>query len=231
MTLDAKAAVTRIDPPAGGRWGVLGGTFDPVHLGHLLMAEAAREHHRLDRVLFLLTPVSPHKAAHPPIAYDIRRRLLEAALNERGDDAFTVCTIEAEREGPYYTADTLPLIRARFPEVGEWFFVLGGDSALSLPRWHVPQHLAEYMRLAVLPRPGADLSVLRERLAEIFPPDRVAAILADVVPDAPFVGISATQVRERAAAGRSLRYLVPEAVRALLTAERPYSPQKKPSGH
>jgi nicotinate-nucleotide adenylyltransferase len=184
-----------------GRLGVFGGTFDPPHLGHLLLAECAREALGLDRVIFVPARVPPHRAPERPSPADVRVRLLKAALRGTG---FELSTLELSRPGPSYTVDTLDLVHARHPQARLWLLV-GADSLLDLPRWREPARILSLVRLAVAERPG-------------FRAARVGAAVArrvDWLPNAP-VDISSRDLRKRVAQGRSIRFLVPAAVERLV---------------
>jgi len=184
-----------------GRLGVFGGTFDPPHLGHLLLAECARETLALDQVVFVPARVPPHKAPGGVSPAATRVRLLRAALRGTG---FQVSTLELSRPGPSYTVDTLDLMNAGHHGPELWL-VLGADSLLDLPGWRDPEGILERARLAVAHRPG-------------FPVGRVAARVrrrVDWLPNAP-VAIASRDLRKRVAGGRSIRFLVPTAVERLV---------------
>jgi nicotinate-nucleotide adenylyltransferase len=190
------------------RLGVFGGTFDPVHVGHLAIANAALESIPLDRVLFVIARRAPLKETAPVADEDDRLRMLELAI--AGEPRFGVSRIELDRAGPSYTVETLE----RLAGPDELFLILGGDAAAALPRWKGPDRIASLATLAVAARPGA--------------PDPTAN--AKVVRfDAPRVDMSSRELRARAARGRSLRYLVPDPVwkhieaRGLYRAEAPTS--------
>ena len=185
------------------RLGVLGGTFDPVHTGHLVLAEQAREQLRLDRVLWVPAGDPWRKAGEPvSLAED---RLVMVRLAIEGDDAFEVSTTELDRAGPTYTLDTLQQLRGEYA-AEELFFLLGLDALADLPNWHKP---AELIRLALLgvARRGDE----QPRLAEL---ERQMPGLEERVRwvEMPRLDISGTELRRRASEGRSLRYLVPPAV-------------------
>jgi len=185
--------------PRPRRLGVFGGTFDPPHLGHLLLAECAREALALDAVVFVPARVPPHRAPKRPSPPDVRVRLLRAALHGTG---FKVSTLELSRPGPSYTVDTLDEMK-HTPE-GLWL-LLGADSLLDLPAWRDPDGILARARLAVASRPG-------------FPVRKVPARVArrvDWLPNAP-VDISSRDLRRRVAAGRSIRFLVPDRVARLV---------------
>jgi len=183
------------------RLGVFGGTFDPPHLGHLLLAECAREALALDRVVFVPARVPPHKAARGVSPADVRVRLLRAALAGTG---FALSTLELSRPGPSYTVDTLDLMKKKHPGASLWL-LLGADSLHDLPTWRDPSGILERARLAVASRPGYD-------------PGRVPARTAkqvDWLPNAP-VAIASRDLRKRVAQGRSIRFLVPARVERLV---------------
>jgi nicotinate-nucleotide adenylyltransferase len=189
-----------------GRVGVLGGTFDPVHLGHLLAAEAVREELDLDSVLFVPARTPPHKLGVPMAPVEDRLAMLEQAIAD--NPAFATNRVDLDRPGPHYTVDMLDLVRAGFglaPGDGLWM-VVGADSLADLPTWRDPPGIIARARLAVVGRPGhaPDLAPLERVIPGLG--DRV-----DFVP-MPLVGISGTDIRHRIALGRSIRYQVPRAV-------------------
>lgn len=202
--------------------GILGGTFDPPHLGHLLVAESARDGLGLDRVLLVVTPQSPFKTDRDLTAFDVRAEMVRAAI--AGSPGLELSPIEAEREGPHYTVDTLALLHERRPEALPLTFIVGSDSALQLRRWRDPRRLLDLARLAVVPRPGFNLAALN-RLAE--GPD-APATRAEVeamkrnLAYAPQVEISSRDIRRRVREGHSIRYLMPDAVRAIIEARGLY---------
>lgn len=190
------------------RLGVFGGTFDPVHVGHLAIAHAALESVPLDRVLFVIARRSPLKERGPVASEEDRLRMLELAV--AGEPRFAVSRVELDRNGPSYTVDTLELLAG----TDDLFLILGSDAIADLPRWKDPDRIARLATLVVADRPGAP-----ERMGD-----------APVVQfDAPRLDISSRELRARAARGRSLRYLVPDHVwkhieaRGLYRAEGPTS--------
>jgi nicotinate-nucleotide adenylyltransferase len=186
------------------RTGVLGGTFNPPHLAHLVCASEAASQLHLDRVL--LTPVAraPHKEAeHDPGAQE---RLELCRLAVAGDERLEVCDLEVRRGGSSYTVDTLRELHARTPE-DDLTFIVGGDIALGLPSWHEPDGVLRLATLAVAERAGAGRGDIAERLRASFP-DAAAPVFFDM----PRLDISSSQIRRRVAEGRSIRYLVPDPV-------------------
>ncbi len=174
------------------RIGVFGGTFDPVHVGHLAIARAALESVPLDRIVFVPAQRSPLKDRDPVASAGDRLAMLERATS--GEPAFSVSRIELERDGASYTVDTLESLATE----GELFLILGSDAAADLARWRRPERIAQLATLLVASRPG---------VPDPPPADR------HVIFDAPRLDISARELRARASRGRSLRYLVPDAVR------------------
>jgi nicotinate-nucleotide adenylyltransferase len=173
------------------RVGVFGGTFDPVHVGHLAIALAALESVPLDRVLFVPARRSPLKDRDPLASVADRVTMLEAAI--ANEPRFTLSRVELERDGVSYTVDTLEALRSE----GELFLILGSDALADLPRWRKPDRIHELATILVAARPGAP---------EGDPAHRARAF------DAPRLDISSRELRARAARGVSLRYLVPDAV-------------------
>jgi nicotinate-nucleotide adenylyltransferase len=206
------------DGPAAivaGSLGVLGGTFDPIHMAHLALAQEAAESLGLERVMFVPAGSPPHK---PGVAISSGAdRLAMVQLAIAGNDRFVASRIELDRDGPSYTVDTLEALEAsrRADGVaGEVTLILSADAFLGLMSWQDPRRVLELARLAVAPRdgyPAAGPAFLRSNLPDV--PD-----LADraIFLDGPRIRLSASTLRERAAAGRSLRYLVPDAVAAYI---------------
>jgi len=191
------------------RLGVLGGTFDPIHVGHLLMAQTALEALDLDRVLFLPAGTPPHKRKVEHLPADARLELTRAAVAD--DPRFLVSTVDIERPGPHYSVDTMALLAEQY-SVGpdSLYFILGSDSLEQLHTWHRPGVLARRCVLTVIERPGspADLDAVAAVVPETI--GRVVTVAM------PLVGISSTLLRSMVAQGRSVRYWVPAAVEALI---------------
>jgi nicotinate-nucleotide adenylyltransferase len=186
------------------RVGILGGTFNPPHLGHLVCASEAASQLHLERVL--LTPVAqaPHKEAeHDPGPHE---RLELCRLAVAGDERLDVCDLEVRRGGASFTVDTLRELHARTPEE-ELIFIVGGDIALGLPCWHEPEAVLGLATLAVAERAGAGRRDIAERLRASFP-DAAPPVFFDM----PRLDISSSQLRRRVAEGRCIRYLVPDLV-------------------
>lgn len=179
--------------------GVLGGTFDPVHLGHLAEAVAARDSLSLD--LVLLVPARPWQKA---AVADEADRLVMTELASADAAGLDVSRVDLDREGPTYTVDTMRDLREQFGAGTSFHFILGADALAGVPTWHRAEQLASLTRFAVLNRPGVDVAI-----------PEVLHGAVDVVDMQP-IDISSTQVRRRVSAGESIDGLVPEAVAAYI---------------
>ena len=189
------------------RIGILGGTFDPIHYGHLLLAECCREQARLDEVWFLPTPQSPHKLHQQSAAAEQRVEMLELAI--AGHAAFKVSRYEVDRGGVNYTVETLAHFAAEDP-TRELFFLMGADALFDLPNWRQPAEICKLAVPLVVRRSGQaepDFSVL----AGLVSAERLQLIAASQV-EMPCVELSATDIRRRVAARLSIRYRTPRAV-------------------
>jgi len=184
------------------RLGVFGGTFDPIHFGHLRMAEEARERLALDRVLFIPAFISPFKTGEPVTPGLQRAEMLRIAL--QGNPGFALSTVEIERPGPSYSVETLRGLRAEFPKA-ELFFLTGTDALEGLPKWHQPEVLLELATFVAVTRPGTDEAEVERALA-VLPVDWHSRVSFMRMPG---LDISATDIRNRVRAGRSIRYLTP----------------------
>jgi nicotinate-nucleotide adenylyltransferase len=191
-----------------GATGVFGGTFDPIHVAHLAVAEAARDTYGLRRVLFVPAAQPPHKPDRPITPVEHRVAMVEAAIS--GNAGFKISRIEVDRPGPSYTVDTLLALRQADPG-GHLALILSAESYAELPTWHRAEGILELADLIVAPREGY-LAVDTE------PADRGASTDGPRVVhlDGPRIRLSASEIRVRAAAGRSIRYLVPDAVAAYI---------------
>jgi nicotinate-nucleotide adenylyltransferase len=182
--------------------GVFGGSFDPVHFGHLRMAEEARIQVGLDRVLFVPTQVSPFKVGRTVTPGEQRLEMLHIALAD--NPAFAASDVELTRPGPSYTVDTLRLLKEQYP-TAELFFLTGTDAVRDLPKWRQPEEILSLARFLVAARPGVDKADVLHAL-----PDTWEARIAFI--EMPELDISSTYLRERLRDGRSVRYLLPRAV-------------------
>ena len=187
--------------------GVLGGTFDPPHIGHLMLAEEARLALSLSQVLFLPAGDPWRKAGRELSPPEHRLAMVRLAVGD--DPHYAISTLEIEREGPSYTVETLTALHEQFGLETEFFFIMGADSLADFPHWHQPQRILELARLAVAERPEREDVALEEGLAE----DLARAMRERVVwLRMPLIAISASAVRERVRRGVSIRYWVPPPV-------------------
>jgi nicotinate-nucleotide adenylyltransferase len=192
-----------------GATGVFGGTFDPIHLAHLAVAEAARDTFGLRRVLFVPAAQPPHKPGRAISPVEHRLAMVVAAV--AGNDAFEVSRIEVERAGPSYTVDTLAALCEADP-ADHLALILSAESYTELSTWHEPRRILDLADLIVAPRVGyaeADPALVPRQF-----PDAPAAI---AFMDGPRIRLSASEIRQRAAESRSVRYLVPDAVAAYIS--------------
>jgi len=202
------------EDPAGGI-GVLGSAFNPPHLGHLALAQEALWQLGLDEVLLVPTGEAPHKR----IADDPGReqRLAMTRLAAADDARFSVSTVEVDREGPSYTFETLEMLADERADT-ELVFVMGADAALGLESWRRPERVVELARIAVARRSGVSDAEVATVFRNLGGADGGATML-----EMPQFGVSSSAVRERAAGGRPLRYLVPEPVARFIEEKGIYS--------
>ncbi|MBI4203166.1 MAG: nicotinate-nucleotide adenylyltransferase [Chloroflexi bacterium] len=197
------------------RIGIMGGTFDPIHMAHLVLAEDARERLGLSYVLFIPTG-DPWLKREKPLASPAERlRMVELAVESNA--FFHALDVEVRREGPTYTADTLEYLRGDLTPQDELFFMLGMDSLAELPRWYRPNRVVELCSPVAFRRPGVSEHVL-EAAMKAAPLLRRKLILMDT----PLLDVSSTDIRQRVAEGRSIRYLVPDAVEEFIRENRLY---------
>lgn len=199
------------------RLGLFGGTFDPVHYGHLLLAEYCREQCPLDYVWFLPAALPPHKRTRELTPGRQRAEMLELAIG--GHEAFQVCRLEVERGGVSYTVDTLAQLRANQPEA-QLVFLLGADALADLPTWREPQRICELATPVVVRRPGAPEPDL-DALAPFMAPAKLERVRRHQV-EMPQVELASREIRRRVAAGLSIRYQTPRAVEKYIETARLY---------
>lgn len=198
-----------------------GGTFDPIHHGHLIASRAACEMLRADRVLLLPARVSPHKTGEPPGATDDQRREMLRLAIQAGDGIFTVDDREMRREGPSYTFDTIEELQREHPKE-RYTLLIGSDQLARLHTWHRIEELLERVQVAILSRPSGEpmergFAAVQERLGR-----DVADIVRKRVLMTPLIDISASNIRFRVRQGMGIGYLVPEAVALYIAAARLY---------
>jgi nicotinate-nucleotide adenylyltransferase len=214
------------------RLGILGGTFNPIHLGHLVLAEAFRERLVLDRVLFVPAGTPPHKP--PGGLVPALHRYAMVSLAVAGHPGFVACPVEVERAGPSFSADTVEALAGDWPGA-RLFFLMGTDTFLDLPTWRTPERLGAFATLAVGHRAGSAFDpegpAARAVLARLgragwrrVPPVAAEALAPGecALVETRSVPVSARDVRERLAAGESARYQVPLAVAEYITDHRLY---------
>jgi nicotinate-nucleotide adenylyltransferase len=196
------------------RLGLLGGTFNPPHLAHLVCAQEAYAQLGLDRVLFVPVFEPPHKEVEAEPGVEHRLELCRRAV--AGDPRFEVSRIEADVPGRSYTVDTLRRLHEFRPE-DELTFIVGGDMAHALPTWHEPEAVLSLAVLGVAEREGVARADISERLSGLAGADRIRFF------DMPRLDISSSMIRRRVALGRPIRYLVPDGVAEYIAAEGLYA--------
>lgn len=197
------------------RIGILGGSFDPPQMGHLILAEYTRETLAMDHILFV--PVADHPTKPGEARQPVRHRLAMLELAIGDNPSFSISRVDIDRAGPHYSADTVDIIRAQYPQA-ELHFVMGGDNLRSLPAWERAEELYRGCRLAVMKR--AD-----ENIAADMHGDRLPGLAAQVdIVDVPMLSVwlSSTYVVSRLRDSRSVRYLVPDAVLAYIARNKLY---------
>lgn len=217
------AATTNLSTPTDilpRRLGIFGGSFDPVHYGHLILAESCREACQLDQVWLLPAAVPPHKRQHALSDHARRVAMLELAL--AGHPALRVSTLELERGGISYTVDTLTAIRQQLPDT-ELFLLMGADSLDDLPHWRDPQRICQLAIPVVVRRAGApepDVDILTALVD-----DRRLEQIRGVQVEMPVIGLSSTAIRQRIAQGQSIRFRTPRAVEKYIETHGLYTSQ------
>jgi nicotinate-nucleotide adenylyltransferase len=201
------------------RVGIFGGTFDPVHQGHMIIAEQVAETLGLSRVIFVPGGVPPHKPASSLKASpEDRFGMVEAAIKD--NDRFLVDRVEIEAGRPMYSVETVPLLKERHKE-DEWFFISGADEVSNLLSWKEPDRLLEEAAMVAATRPGYDISNLNHLAEALENFDRIVPI------ECTRVDISATSIRRSLVEGKSIRYLVPDGVYKIIHDRGLYGAQKK----
>jgi nicotinate-nucleotide adenylyltransferase len=229
--------VKRSGTVAAERLGIYGGTFNPLHAAHLMVAEEIRERLRLDRILFVPSGVPPHKGGRMP---DGRQRLAMVRLAVRDNPFFLALDLEVKREGRSYTIETLQALRRRHPRPTDFFFLIGMDAFEEITTWKEADRLADHAHLVTFPRPGHPLVKPDPFLPRSWQTGRVTAWGRTGVKKIALVGkkalftvpietspLSASAVRRRIRGGRSIRYLVPETVRKFIEKNNLYGQQQK----
>jgi nicotinate-nucleotide adenylyltransferase len=200
--------------------GIFGGTFDPVHQGHMIIAEQVAETLGFSRVIFVPGGVPPHKPASSVKApAEDRLRMVEAAIE--GNETFSVDRVEIDAGRPMYSVETVPLVKERYDEGDEWFFITGADEVSNLLYWKEPDKLLEEVAMVAATRPGYDISNLDHLDEALENFDRIVPV------ECTRVDISATGIRRMLTEGKSIRYLVPEEVYEIIHDRGLYGAQKK----
>jgi len=183
--------------------GILGGAFNPPHLGHLVCAQEATTQLQLETLLFVPTAKPPHRELEQDPGAEARLEMCELAVGD--DERFSVSRIELDREGPSYTVETLRELHEARPE-DELFLLLGGDQAERLPTWHEPEAVLELAAVCAFERVGYSRSAMVVQLGQLKGARRIQFL------DMPLLQISSSSIRHRVASGRPIRYLVPDGV-------------------
>jgi nicotinate-nucleotide adenylyltransferase len=190
------------------RLGILGGTFDPIHSGHLILAEQLKEELKLQKVIFIPSANPPHKENHPVSSAKDRLQMVKLAIRDNPD--FLISDIELKREGKSYTIDTLTQFVKLYKD-SELFFLLGSDTIDELPTWKEPDKIFQKVKMVIALRPGFD---------RINPENRF--VKKSLLIPINGLNISSTQIRERVRAGKSIKYLVPPGVEKFIRSKNLY---------
>lgn len=200
------------------RIGVFGGSFDPVHWGHLILAEQCREQARLDEVWFVPSAHHPFKADRTVTPFQKRVAMLRLAIGDA--PKFSICEIERDLAPPTYTANMLDALAERHPNV-KWSFLLGSDALAELPTWHEPARIVDRADFVVMARPGTAIPTLEE-LQNRMSLRRSATLRVQVV-DVPLIDLSSRDIRQRVSDGRTIRFMTARTVEDFIRAERLYA--------
>ena len=199
------------------RVGILGGAFNPPHIGHLVCAQEALAQLELDRVVFVPVGVPPHRELEYDPGAEARLELVELAI--AGDERFATSRIELEREGPSYTADTLAQLAAESPD-DEHFLILGGDQAAALASWHEPEKVLERATVVVFERVHWGRNAIVIKIGRLRGAERVRYL------DMPLIQVSSSGIRRRVREGLPIRYLVPDPVADYISSHDLYGAER-----
>ena len=199
------------------RIGILGGSFDPLHTGHLLLAECCREQCALDKVLFIPTAISPLKEAGSHATNQQRLDML--TLGIAGQNRFEISDLELRRGGKSYTYETLETLTADNPQ-DEFYFLMGADSLADFSKWKEPQRICELATLAIVSRPGCP--PLDFQLLENYASPEYIAQVKEFQVAMPAVDLSSSEIRQKTAYGKSIRYHLPRSVEQYIRQEQLY---------
>jgi len=184
--------------------GLLGGTFDPIHIAHLIMAEECRSHLSLEQVFFVPAGIPPHKLNKPITSAEHRVDMVELAI--ASNPYFAVSRLDIDRPGPCYSIDTINLLSRQLADSVEIYFIIGTDSLIDMPTWHEPARLIELCRFAVVGRPSYQVDM--DYLESVLPGVRSRIEFVD----APGISLSSSDIKRRIHSGHSIKYQVPESV-------------------
>ncbi|MCX6004272.1 MAG: nicotinate-nucleotide adenylyltransferase [Chloroflexi bacterium] len=196
--------------------GIIGGSFDPIHLAHLIIAEEARAKLELNYVIFIPAGKPWMKSDHEIAGADHRSNMVKTAI--QSNSSFRLCTIEVDNPGPSYTVDTLKCLIKELGTETKLFFLVGWDSLAEMPKWKAPYRISKMATLVAFPRPGfakPDLSQLELSMPEIS--SRILML------NEPYIGISSTAIRAKVSLGKSIRYLVPSEVEEYINNNKLYA--------
>lgn len=194
--------------------GLFGGTFDPIHNGHLIIAEWVREELQLEKIIFIPAGDPPHKQESNITS--IKHRLAMVSLAIEANDRFSLSDIEAKKAGKSYTVETLRVLQNHFSSPTKLFWIIGSDSLLDLPNWFQPDEIVRLAQIVVYPRSGYSVNEAAARFK-----DRVLYV------DSPLIDISATTIRDRIRQEKSVRYFLPESVLKYIHRENLYRSQSR----
>ncbi len=197
--------------------GIIGGSFDPIHYGHLLLAEQARDGAGLDQVIFMPARISPFKLTKPPVADHHRYEMVRHAIKE--NPAFTISDIELKKEGPSYTYETLKTCKSLAGADTKIFFICGTDSFISLEQWYAAESIFKEFSLVVGARPrykDKSRDDMVEKITKLYGTEIKKIHM-------PKIDISSTDIKQRIEEGRSIKYLLPLAVEEYIHENRIYS--------
>jgi nicotinate-nucleotide adenylyltransferase len=197
------------------RVGILGGAFNPPHVGHLICAQEALVQLELERVVFMPVGQAPHRSLEADPGPEARLELVSLAVED--DPRFEVSRTEVDREGPSYTADTLRELRSSQPD-DELFLILGGDQAAALPEWHSPDEVLSLATVAVVERTNWSRNAIGVKLSRLRGAERLRYL------DMPLIQVSSSAIRRRIREGLPIRYLVPDRVARHVEANGLYGP-------
>ena len=209
---------------AARKIGLIGGSFDPIHFGHLLAAQGAAERLGMERVVFIPAKQPPHKRYRHLVSFEHRYAMVKIAI--RGNPQFKVSDVEMRRGGKSYSIDTIHMLRAEYGADSKMYFIVGADMVSDLPTWKDVAELVKLVFFAVVVRPGynylRDLEAIRGRMGDRFVQETRRNII-HIPPN----GVSATEIRRRLRTGKPIRYLVPESVERYIRKHNLYKNAKR----